>query len=65
MKTFIKIIINAILVISFLFTGIACVMSFFIGGKYPKEDNATVFGALSVLFLLLFLFWDRKSKSAD
>lgn len=66
MKTFLKIIINYILVILNLFFGIACVVSFFIEAeKYPKVSNAIVFGALSLLFLLLFLFWDRRSKRTD
>lgn len=65
MKTFLKIIINAIFSILSIFFGIACIMSFFIDGKYPKADNIQVFGALSLFFLILLFFWDKWPKKPD
>ena len=55
MKTVIKII---LLILSFLY-GILSMGSFFIGGKYPKS-NILVFGLLSLMSLLSFVFVNKK-----
>jgi len=66
MKTVTKIIINVVLFLLFLFFAIACIVSFSIEKEgHPKSDNIMAFGALSLLFLLIFVFWDKRGKSWD